>query len=100
METTLFERWKCEKRLLRAEVISGNISLTFTGVVKNYSLTELRLARDEDELSISLFCGQYTYIGAIDGTEEAKQYFAENYECVMQITTDAGASCTIYEMRN
>jgi hypothetical protein len=41
----LFEKWQREKATVRADFVSGNISVTFTGRVVYHSPTELRLAR-------------------------------------------------------
>jgi hypothetical protein len=93
----LLELWEREKTFVRAEVIGANISLWFTGVVVRRSTIELVLARDSDELSISLFCGNYkVFEPSVRGSAEAAW---ERYKRVVQITTDGGAQCTLYELK-
>ncbi|MGH9752314.1 MAG: hypothetical protein ACREA2_05970 [Blastocatellia bacterium] len=93
----LLELWEREKTFLRAEVIGGNISLWFTGVVARRSVSELVLARDSDELSISLFFESYKiFEPSVRGSADPVW---ERYKRVVQITTDGGAQCTLYELK-
>ena len=92
----LLDYWHHEKTHLRAEIIGGHVSFWFTGTVARYSTVELVLARDFDELSISLFSGTFNVFEPsskkppVDGWSSFKR--------VVQIATDGGAQCTIYEL--
>jgi hypothetical protein len=96
----LFERWERENAILRAEFVSGNISVTFTGRVIYQSATELRLARFDDEMSISLFFAKVKFFNKVEGSPATVSHFQDNYASVVRITTDAGATCMVYELRN
>jgi hypothetical protein len=50
----ILEEWKRRGSLLQAVFIGANVGLTFTGRLVNTGCAELRIARDEDELSINL----------------------------------------------
>jgi hypothetical protein len=93
----LLELWEREKTFVRTEVIGASISLWFTGVVAKRSMSELVLARDSDELSISLFCGSYkVFEPSVRGAAEPPW---DRYKRVVQFTTDGGAQCTLYELK-
>jgi len=92
--------WRRKGSLLQAVFIGANVGLTFTGRLVNTGCAELRIVRDEDELSINLLGASIKYIEDIEGSELAKEYFKSRYVCVLQITIDSGATCTIYEMRD
>jgi hypothetical protein len=96
----LFERWKRDDVIVRAEFVSGNISVAFTGQVVYHSSTELRLARFDDEMSISLFAAALDFFDKIEGSAEAKIFFQRNYFCAVRILTDAHTTCMVYEVRN
>jgi hypothetical protein len=93
----LFELWERERTFVRADVIGTNIGLSFTGVVARHSTVELVLARESDELSISLFFGTYKVFepSASDSPEPAWAH----YRRVVQLTTDGGGQCTLYELK-
>jgi hypothetical protein len=95
-ENNLLAYWQREKILLRAEVVGANVSLWFTGIVARHSTVELVLARDSDELSISLFCGAHKVFEP-QSKENPIEGWA-SFKRVVQITTDGGAQCTIYEL--
>lgn len=93
----LLELWERERAFVRAEVIGAHISLSFTGVVARHSTVELVLARDSDELSISLFFGSYNiFEPSVVGSSEPAW---EHYKRVVQINTDGGGQCTLYELK-
>ncbi|HEU0172850.1 MAG TPA: hypothetical protein VFV58_01195 [Blastocatellia bacterium] len=96
----ILEEWKRRGSLLQAVFIGANVGLTFTGRLVNTECAELRIARDEDELSINLLGAEIKYIEKIEGSESAKEYFESSYVCVLQITIDSGVTCTIYEARD
>jgi len=96
----LFERWEKERATLRVEFVGGHISATFTGRVVYQSLTELRLARSDDEISISLFYGDIDVFDNVKGKADAAARFRQEYVCAARVITDAGASCVIYELRD
>ncbi len=89
----LLELWEREKTSVRAEVIAANISLSFTGQVVRHSTIELVLTRGYDEMSISLFCGSYEVFEPSIGKGASARY-----RRVVQITTDGGGQCTLYEL--
>lgn len=71
--------------------------VSFTGIVSDYSTIELLISRGLDEMSISLFCGEYSLIEP--SPESANEEIWQQYVRVVQIVTDAGAPCTIHELR-
>ncbi|NQD36090.1 hypothetical protein HPT27_03575 [Permianibacter sp. IMCC34836] len=94
----LLARWKRNHTFLRVEVVGANVALSFTGVLERYSPTEIVVSRNSDELSISTFCGAYSINeGPIEPDPEG---FWQTYRRVVQVTTDGGAQCHIYELRN
>jgi hypothetical protein len=95
----LFARWERDEAILRAEFVGGRVGLTFTGRVIYHSLTELRLARFDDVMSISLLFGELKFFNEVEGHAAAVAHFRDNYVCGVRIITDAGASCVIYELR-
>ncbi|HEU5239810.1 MAG TPA: hypothetical protein VFU37_21945 [Pyrinomonadaceae bacterium] len=97
---SLFEKWEKERSMLRVEFVGGHISATFTGHVVYQSGTELRLARLDDEISISLFFGKIDIFDAVGGAPNAVARFNQEYVCAARVITDAGASCMIYELRD
>ena len=96
---SLFERWEKERATLRVEFVGGHISATFTGHVVYHSGTELRLARADDEISISLFFGDIDVFENVEGAANAVARFNQEYVRAARVITDAGASCMIYELR-
>ena len=96
----LFEKWKQDNAVIRAEFVAGNISVAFTGHVLSHKSTELRLSRFDDEMSISLFCAKLDYFDNIVGSPEAQAFFRRNYFCAVRVVTDAGVTCMVYEVRN
>ena len=96
---SLFEKWQNERAGLRVEFVGGHISATFTGHVVYQSRTELRLARADDEISISLFFGDIDIFDNIEGSPNAVARFNQEYVRAARVITDAGASCMIYELR-
>jgi hypothetical protein len=99
-EHALFEKWEKERATLRVEFVGGHISATFTGHLVYQSLTELRLARSDDEISISLFYGDIDIFENVEGSANAVARFNQEYVRAARIVTDAGASCMIYELRD
>jgi hypothetical protein len=95
--TDLLAFWKQESTLLRVELISGHVFVSFTGTVFDYTNIELVISRDLDEMSISLFCGKFNLIEL--SPESANEEIWQKYVRVVQIVTDAGAQCTIHELR-
>ncbi|HEV8369556.1 MAG TPA: hypothetical protein VGQ39_16490 [Pyrinomonadaceae bacterium] len=95
----IFEKWEKEQSIVRAEFVSGGISATFTGRVIYQSMTELRLARLDDEMSISLFFGEVNVFAQIRGEPAAVTRFQAEYAVAVRIVTDSGASCIVYELR-
>ena len=96
----IFEKWEKEQSIVRAEFVSGCISATFTGRVIYQSMTELRLAKLDDEMSISLFFGEVNVFDQIRGEPAAVTKFQTEYTSAVRIVTDAGASCIVYELRS
>ncbi len=95
----ILESWRRKGSLLQAVFIGGNVGLTFTGRLVETGCAELRLIRDDDELSISLLGAGIECLDEIKAPESAKEYFESKYVRVLQITIDSGATCTIYELR-
>ena len=96
---SIFEKWEKERATLRVEFVGGHISATFTGHIVYQSLTELRLARADDEISISLFFGDIDIFDNIEGPADTVARFNDEYVRAARVITDAGASCMIYELR-
>jgi hypothetical protein len=96
----LFEKWKQNNAVIRAEFVAGNISVAFTGRVLSHSSTELCLSRFDDEMSVSLFCAKLDYFDEVEGSPEAQDFFRRNYFCAVRVVTDAGVTCMVYEVRN
>ena len=92
----LFADWLERSARVRAELLAGNVSATFTGLVKDYSSIELLLARGQDEMSISLFCGEWKLLHR-PRDDPAIQGWDGRYP-VVQVLTDGGASVTLYEV--
>ncbi|GAA4441620.1 hypothetical protein [Bremerella cremea] len=91
----LAQVWKSQRRAIRAEFSAGNISVWFTGYVESYSETEIVLARDSDQVSISLFCANFRVIEP-DGSSSGIQW--QGFSRVVVITTDANTACTLCEL--
>lgn len=96
-ESDILGFWLREKIFVRAEIVGANVSLSFTGTVAKYSGTELVLSRQPDEMSISLFCGTYNVFEP-SADQDISTGWAP-YRRVVQITTDGGAQCTLFELR-
>ncbi len=92
----LLEFWHGNRSTLQAEIIGGHVALTFTGNLARYNTVEIVLARGSDELSISTFCGSYRVLPAPAQAEPAG--FWQRYRRGVQIDTDGGAQCTIFEL--
>ncbi len=96
-ESDILGLWLRNQAFVRAEIVGGNVSLSFTGVVASYSETELVLSRPPDQMSISLFYGKHSIFEPAADAEHGAGW--EPYRRVVQITTDGGAQCTLYELR-
>ena len=92
----LCEKWLATGAFIRAEVVGANVSLSFTGVLSRFSTVEIVLARNSDELSISTFFGSYQVFEPHEGADSGSW---GRYVRVVQITTDGGAQCHLYELR-
>jgi len=93
----VLEQWLKCKTLLRVEVVGAPISLSFTGILVRFSLTEIVVARNADELSISTFCGACRMFCPTE--QQVSESFWQQYRRVVQVTTDGGAQCHIYALR-
>ena len=93
----LVDRWFREQAAVRVEVIAGNIAASLTGVVEQYSSTEILVVRGADRISVSLFCGKYDLIEPAVPSEPNPSW--RGMYPIVQIVTDGGASCTLYEVR-
>ncbi len=94
----LLASWLQQNTFVRVEVVGANVSLSFTGVLARYSTTEIVIARGSDELSISTFFGSCS---VTEGPEVADQPgFWDVYRRVVHVTTDGGAQCHLYELRD
>jgi len=94
----LLAHWKRNHTFLRVEVVGANVALSFTGVLVRHSPTEIVVCRNSDELSISTFFGTCSVNeGPVDPD---LQGFWKTYRRVVQVTTDGGAQCHIYELRD
>jgi hypothetical protein len=91
----LLQVWQSQQVRIRAEFTAGNISVWFTGYVASYSPIELVLARDDDEVSISLFCGKY-HVFEPDPTDSKGRW--KGFQRAVVVTTDANTACTLYEL--
>jgi hypothetical protein len=95
----LEDSWRRKSSLLQAVFIGRNAGLTFTGRLVKTGCAELRMIRDDDELSINLLGARIECIEKIKAPESAKEYFESKYARVLHITIDSGATCTMYELR-
>ncbi len=93
-EQDILRLWLRESVFVRAEAVGANIGLSFTGVVARYSAAELVLSRSPDEMSISLLGGKCS---VFEPGQNAEGW--ERYRRIVQIITDGGAQCTLYELR-
>ena len=93
----LLARWSRDHTFLRVEAIGANIALSFTGTLVRYSSIELVFGRNSDELSVSTFFG--TYRVSEGPAEPDASGFWHTYRRVVQVNTDGGAQCHIYELR-
>jgi hypothetical protein len=93
----IFQQWLLNKTPVRAEVVGGHVSLWFTGTVSRCAMTNLVLERGTDELSISLFCCKYRLVEPPANIEPEGAW--QQYRRIVQVQTDGGASCTLYELR-
>src|ERR1700752_1360377 len=86
----LLERWRRTGCQLQAVFIGANVGLRFTGRIAETGCAELRLVRDDDELSINLLGARVEEIRKIEQPESAKEYFASTYFGVLQVVVDSG----------
>lgn len=94
----LIARWSRDRTFLRVEAVGANIALSFTGVLLRHSPTELVFGRNSDELSVSTFFGRHSLTEGPAEPDESG--FWQTYRRVVQVNTDGGAQCHIYELRD
>jgi len=92
----LLEQWRADRSVLDVEITVGHVWMRFTGRVTYLCTTELVLAHEEGEISISLFCVGVKRIVPRAGSRE--EYWRK-YRQVLQVLTDGGAVCMISERR-
>jgi hypothetical protein len=91
----LLALWSAKQTWLRVEVVSGNVAFWFSGVVVSYSNVEIVIGKDTDQLSISTFFATCRIFRPPGGNPSTPS--RADYGHVVQIVTDGGAQCTIYE---
>ena len=92
---SLLARWKSERTPLRVELLSGNVSTSLHGIVAEFSSIEVVIVGETGRLSASLFFAEYKLLYGKASAETHPQW-AGRYP-VLQILTDGGAHCTLYE---
>ncbi len=93
----ILQRWFDRQCLIRAELISGNVSLSFTGTVARFNNIEVVLQREIDEMSVSLFAASCKVMEPRQGQEAEGPW--KFYRLIVQIQTDGGAQCVLHELR-
>lgn len=93
-EYQYLQRWQSNRSVLEIEITVGHVWMQFTGRITHLRATEMVMAHESGELSISLFCAN---ANLIEPSGQVNHKSWKQFASVMQIETDGGANCTIQD---